>query len=373
MAKDITKFVKPHLIDIKSNYESVTEILGPKVISDAMCSEEMIRMFSNESPYGPSPRVLQVMEDILPLSNRYPDPTCYYLNEKVAEYSGLKPENVIIGQGSLGVIELIYHTFVGFNDEVILTLPSFEQFEFILNLLSGKPVFIQLHKPDFILDPESVSNSVSPKTKLIILINPHNPIGNLMPEDTIKKILDEDTIVVVDEAYYEFCKKTFAPLVPEYKNLIVLRTFSKAFSLAGLRIGYGLANPEIISELRKLQSAFPINTVSIQAAIAALEDIDYAESVVAKTIKEREYLMEELLKIDGLKPYPSVTNFILIEILKENMDAGKITGQLLVNKILIKNCADQKGLNEKFFRVSVSTPENNRLFINSLKNIMEEQ
>ncbi|MGQ9720753.1 MAG: histidinol-phosphate transaminase [Candidatus Jordarchaeum sp.] len=370
MTKNITKFVKPQLIDVQSNYEVLTQILGPKIISDAMCSEEMIRMFSNENPYPPSPKVLQVMEDYLQIANRYPDPTCYYLNEKIAEYTGLKPENVIIGHGSLGVIELIYHTFVGFNDEVILTLPSFEQFEFILNLMSGKPVFIQLQKPDFILEPEIVSNSVSPKTKLIILINPNNPIGNVMPEDTIKKILDEDAIVVVDEAYYEFCKKTVAPWIPEHENLIVLRTFSKAFSLAGLRIGYGLANPEIIKELRKLQTPFPINMISIQAAIAALEDTDYAENNVSKILKERKYLLEELSKIKGIKPYPSETNFILIEITKENLDSRIITAKLLENKILIKNCADQKGLNEKFIRVSVSTPENNKLFIETLKKII---
>ena len=371
MVKDITKFVKPHLVEVKSNYEVLTSVLGAKIVSDAICSEEMINMFNNQNPYPPSPKVLQVMEDYLPLANRYPDPTCYNLNEKIAEYVGLKSENVIVGRGSLGVIELIYYVFVGFNDEVILTLPTFEQFEFILNLVGGKPVFMQLQKPDFILEPERVANSVSPKTKLIILMNPHNPIGNTMPEDAIKKILDEDVIVVVDEAYFEYCKKTVAPWVTEYENLIVLRTFSKAFSLAGLRIGYGLANPELIKQIRKLDTVFPMSAIAIQAAITALEDIDYAEKNVSKTIKEREYLTEEISKIDGLKPYPSETNFILIEITKENIDAGKITAKLLENKILIKNCTDQKGLNEKFFRVSVSTPENNRLLIKSLKTLME--
>jgi histidinol-phosphate aminotransferase len=373
MVKDVRRFVKPHLIGIKSNYEVLTGILGAKIVSDAICSEEMIRMFNNESPYPPSPKVFNVVEDHITSISRYPDPTCYYLNEKIAEYVGLKPENVIVGRGSLGVIELIYNVFVGLGDEVIIPIPSFEQFEFLCNMVGGKPVFIQLEKPDFVLKPEMVSERVTKKTKLIIIINPNNPIGNYTPLEAVREILEEDAIVVVDEAYYEYCKKTVAPLVSEYENLIVTRTFSKAFSLAGLRIGYGLANPELIMQLRKLDTVFPMSTVAIQAAIAALEDTDYAEKNVLETIKEREYIREEIAKIEGLKPYPSETNFILVEITRDNFDAGKLTAKLLENKILIKNCADQRGLNSKFFRVSTSTPENNRLFIKALTNIMKTQ
>jgi histidinol-phosphate aminotransferase len=371
MVKDITKFVKPHLNNVKSNYESLTEIFDPKMISDIMNSEELIRMFDNESPYGPSPQVLEAMEESLPLVKRYPDPIYYYLSKKISEYVDLKQENVIVGQGSLGLIGTIHNAFVGYNDEVIMPLPTFEQYEYFVNLAGGKPIFIQLHKPDFVLEPERVAECVSSKTKLIILVNPNNPIGNLMPEEDIKKILDEDAIVVVDEAYFEYCKKTVAPLVPEYENLIVLRTFSKVFGLAGLRIGYGLANPEIIKQLRKLELYFAANAISIHAGIAALEDLDYTKKVVSETIKEREYLIEEISKIGGLKPYLSEANFILVEITKENIDAVKITAKLLESKILIRSCADQRGLNEKFFRVSTSTPENNKKFIRALKTIMK--
>ncbi|WXG39940.1 MAG: histidinol-phosphate transaminase [Candidatus Freyarchaeum deiterrae] len=369
--KDITKFVKPHVLDVKSDYEILTQFLSSKIISDIMTSEETIRMVANENPYGPSPKVLEAVKDSLHLVNRYPDPTYYALSTKISEYVGLKQENIIVGQGSLGIIPLIYNAFVDPDDEVILPQPTFEQYEQILNINGGKPVFIQLHKPDFILEPERITERVSPKTKLIIIVNPNNPIGNLTPEESIKRILDEDAIVVIDEAYFEYCKKTVAPLIPKYENLIVLRTFSKAFGLAGLRIGYGLANPEIIRQLHKLQLYFTVNTISMQAAITALENIDYAEKVVSETIKEREYLIEEISKINGLKPYSSEANFILIEITKENMDAGKIIAKLLESKILVRNCGDQRGLNEKFFRVSTSTPENNKKFIRTLKTIMK--
>ena len=368
---DVTKFLKPHLVSVKSNYETLTGVFGPKVVSDTMHSEELIRMFNNENPYPPSPKVLQAIKNCLPSVNRYPDPTYYYLTEKISEYTGLKPENIIVGNGSLNLIQLIYGVFVDSDDEVILPIPSFEQFEYLLSLAGGKPVYTPLQKPNFILEPEKVADSVSPRTKLIILINPHNPVGNYTPKETIRRILEEDAIVLVDEAYYEYCKKTVAPWVQDYENLIVLRTLSKAFGLAGLRVGYALANPELIKQLHKPELFFPINTLSLQAAIAALEDTEYAEETVSKTVEERERLTEELSKIDGLKPYPSETNFILVEITKENLNAGTVFTKLLENKIFIKNCTDQKGLGEKFFRVSVSSPENNKLFIETLKNIME--
>ncbi len=282
----------------------------------------------------------------------------------LAEGLGLWEDEVIAGNGSDEILDLIAKVFVG-RGEALIVDPTFEMYGFYVRLVGGR-VRTALMNGDFTLDPDAVLSSLTPSTRAVFICSPNNPTGLQFDREAILRVVAESgRLVVVDEAYADFAPYSLLREAPKYPNLLVLRTFSKAFGLAGLRIGYGLANAEIIGWLRSAQSPFSINSVAQQAARLTLENKNVYDSFVKNVIEERSYLMAELQMINGVTPFQSDANFILFRV-----DAGESASAGVWQRLkaagievrdrgslpLLRNC----------LRVTVSTRENNMKFIKVL-------
>jgi histidinol-phosphate aminotransferase len=240
-------------------------------------------------------------------------------------------------------------------------------------LCGGKPVIVDRNK-DFEWDLNAVRQAISPRTKLIFICNPNNPTGTIFGEEFIQAILDEGKLVVIDEAYAEFSSKklvhSYADLLKR-ENVIIMRTLSKAFALAGIRFGYIIASPEMIELLFAVKVPLSVNRIAQMAAVAALSDIGYMQKNVDEIRRGREWLIGELRQINGLKPYPSEANFVPIKILTKRINSIKLV-RILREKyhILVRGLEDFYGLNDSYFRITVGRMEQNENCIAAIKEIM---
>jgi histidinol-phosphate aminotransferase len=328
--------------------------------------EEIIKLDANENPYGCSPRVSQALADYTDI-NIYPDSGQTELRKQLQEYTGVTVEHIVASAGSDQLIDLILRLFVEPGDEVINCIPTFAMFRFFIELCRGTPVEVPRDE-NFCVDVAAVKKAITKKTKLILLATPNNPTGTLMPEEDIVKVLDTGLQVVVDEAYYEFCGKTVAPLVGQYKNLMVLRTFSKWAGLAGLRIGYGLFPTKIAEYLLRIKEPYCVNVAALVAVRESLKDVDYLMYRVKRLISERERLFSWLQGLEWLKPYPSQANFILCSVLKGS--ARELQRKLEDRGILVRYF-DQPLLKDSI-RISIGRPEDNDILMETLKELGEE-
>ncbi|RLE63507.1 MAG: histidinol-phosphate transaminase [Thermoprotei archaeon] len=360
----ITDYFKPHILKAKK--------YRPTVFMLAEREPGFIRMMANESNYGPSPKVIEAIKEHLNELNRYPDPGYLELKEKIAQYANLKLENVLVGAGSFELIDMLYRGFIDPGDKVILPTPIYSPYLSRLEIAQGEPILIPMKEPDLDWDMDKIVESIDEKTKMAVFISPNNPTGKVVSKDMIKPVLDTGIITVVDEAYYEYCRKTMAKYINEYENLIVLRTFSKAFGLSGLRIGYMLADEKVVDYLEHLELTFHINRLAVIAAMAALDNLEYLNKVVDETVREREKIFKELSKMPALKPYPSNANFILVKIVSDKYSAQYIQEQLKAKKILVRNYSNVPGLKGDYLRITVGRPKENERFLEELRKILSE-
>jgi len=363
---DISRLFKPYIKEV--------DPYNPTAILRVLYKDrsDFARMMGNESPYPPSPKVKEAMNATFSQLGWYPDSSYFELREALSSYTGLPTSNIMVADGSTELIDLISHAFIETGDEAIISVPTYTVYRMRLRVAGAKVVEIPKLKPDYRYDIDDILSNVNPRTKIIVVIRPDNPIGNVMPEEDMKKILDSGAIILVDEAYYEFCGKTLTHLIDRYDNLILLRTLSKAFSLAGLRIGYALTNLKLIRYLDRARPAFMVSLLAEKAAVAAIRDISYARRNVENIVKGREFLFKELSKIKGLKPYPSEANFILVKI-EENAKqrVGKIMMGLMKQGILVRDYTDVKGLPGEYVRVTASTMEDNSRCVKALRELLE--
>lgn len=331
-------------------------------------SKDIIRLDLNENPYPPSPKVISVLGNTLSSLNRYPlGGIIEEAKSRIADYCNVDVENIFICSGSDLLVYTLMETLLNENDTVVTIKPTFVTYILAAKRMGARVEYIHL-KPDnmFKLDINDVLERVRGK-KVFILSNPNNPTGNiLLKPREIEEILKEnpELIVIVDEAYYEFSNTTVAHLIRDYPNLIVLRTFSKAFSLAGLRVGYSISSSEIVDYLTRVHGPFPLTTLAYYAIVAALEDIEYMRSNVKKIINERERVRRELSQMNNIKVFPSETNFLLFQ-----SSMGGLVEKLLKYGIAIRDFS--KVVGKYYYRVSVGLPSENTKFIESLKNIIE--
>lgn len=325
--------------------------------------DTIIKLDANENPYGCSPAVSKALA-LYDEYNIYPDDGQTRLRKLLAGYCGVDEKYIVAGGGSNQLIDLILRLFLNRDEEVINCIPTFGIYKFSTDLCGGKLVEVQ-RNDNFDIDVSAIQAAVTDRTKVIFLANPNNPTGNIISEADIRKILDTDAVVVVDEAYYEFSRQTVVPLVEEYGNLIVLRTFSKWAGLAGLRVGYGMFPPEIADYILKIKIPYNVNVAAAVAVEESLRDIDYLQSTVQKLIDERERLFTELEKISWLKPYPSQANFILCKVEKGN--ALQLRQKLQEKGILIRYYDDT--LLHDYVRISVGKPEHTDALMNVLRQI----
>ena len=323
----------------------------------------IIKLDANENPYGCSPRVSRALA-AYPDFYIYPDDGQTSLRGLLAEYTGVAARHIVASGGSNQLIDLVLRLFIGQGDEVISCVPAFGIYRFSTELCGGTLVEVRRDE-NFAVDVAAVKAAVTKKTKMILLANPNSPTGTLIPQPDLLEILDCGLPVLVDEAYYEFSRQTVAPLVGQYENLMVLRTFSKWAGLAGLRVGYGLFPPKIAEYLMRIKMPYNVNVAALVAVRESLRDIDYLMGTVEAIVRERERLFAELKKIDWLRPFPSQANFILCSVLKG--EARELEQKLQAKGILVRYF-DQPLL-KNYIRISVGKPEHTDTLIRALREI----
>lgn len=365
LSKKILQKVRPELIRLAGYVpiEPVEELSQRFQIKP----EEIIKLDGNENPYGPSPAVARALADYS-YFNIYPDPWQMEVREALARYTGMSSNCIVAGSGSDELIDLILRLFLKPGEQVINCSPTFGMYPFNTELCGGSVVDIP-RREDFSLDMEVIKSAIDRKTKLIFLASPNNPTGNLVPELEIRELLKKDIVVVVDEAYYEFCSVSMASLISPHENLIVLRTFSKWAGLAGLRAGYGLMSRDIASLLLKIKPPYNLNVAAQVGILVTLENRKELELKVERLNRERERLFSLLGSLGFLRPYPSCANFILCKVIKGN--AREIHGKLQERGIFVRYFDMPRLLN--YLRITLGKPEQDDKLIEALKDIMQEK
>ena len=333
-----------------------------------------IKLASNENPFGPSPAAVAAMRDSLNNLHRYPDGSCYYLNQALADHLGVAPEQLVFGNGSNEVIEFLVKAFVKEDDEVITSHPSFLMYQKFVQIRGGRNQVVELR--DMHHDLDRIASLVSPKTRLIFIDNPNNPTGNLLSREWLSDFLaglPDNVIVVLDEAYIDFVDQdhlydTLA-LIEERQDrcgVVLLRTFSKAYGLAGLRIGFGIMAAPLADCLQKVRQPFNINLIAQQGALAALGDREFYLYTLSKTAAGKRFLMEGVEKL-GCRPFASQTNFFLIDV---HTDATILYEAMLRKGVIIRSMKAY-GF-ETYIRVNVGTDEENDRFLATLGETLAE-
>lgn len=356
---------------VRKNILNITPYIAGKPIEETkreLGLKEVIKLASNENPLGPSPKALQaIRKNILGL-NRYPDSRGVYLKKKIAKSLGLLPDNIVLGNGSDELIDIIIKTFVEDDEFVITADTTFLEYKIIAQVNNRKVITVPLRY--FKYDLEAIKKKIDKNTKLIFISNPNNPTGTYSTKyelEDFMRDLPEGLILVLDEAYDTFIDVDDFPKGLNYlnnKNIIILKTFSKAYGLAGLRIGYAVGNPELTAYMERVRQPFNINSLAQVAAIAALDDKEFLRRSRKVILEGKDYLYANLSKL-GIAYVPSVTNFILIDIGKDSIVAFKA---MLKYGVIVRDM-EQYNL-KNFIRVTIGTKKENERFIKVLKKIL---
>jgi histidinol-phosphate aminotransferase len=324
---------------------------------------EIIKLASNENALGPSSKALTAMGAAIASAHLYPDGSGVYLREAIAARLGLQRENIILGNGSNEVIEFVGHAFLDRGDNVITSEYAFIAYKLIAQLFGAQT--IEAPTINFQSDLEAVLKATTPKTKITFIANPNNPTGSLIGQEKIDNFLvrvPDHVITVLDEAYFEFLGDPPDTIrhVRDGRNVVVLRTFSKIHGLAGLRVGYGIARPELIEVLQKTRQPFNVNGIAQAGALAALGDKEHLRKSKDAVDVGRAYFEDELRAMK-LKFNPSAGNFVLVNV----GDGPAVFKKLLAMKIIVRPL---RGYNlPEWLRITVGTMEQNEKCIAALK------
>ena len=331
-----------------------------------------IKIASNENPLGPSPKALVAIRKALRNLHRYPDGNGTYLKEKLAKKLGVSPDNIILGNGSNEVLELLTATFMMPGDEAVMSEHAFVVYSLAVD---SRGYTKRVAKPgeNFGHNLEAMAELINERTRMVFIANPNNPTGTYVTkaelENFLKKVPDR-VIVAMDEAYFEFVEKKDYPdtlkLIKQGKrNLVTIRTFSKIYGLAGLRIGYGIADEEIVALMNRVRQPFNTNSLAQVAAMAALDDKAHINRTKKNNRLGMKYLEREFNRLK-IKYIPSVTNFILF---KTPIDAGKFYHEMLLRGVILRPMGGY-GLPE-WIRVTIGTPLENKRFIRTMEEVLK--
>lgn len=331
---------------------------------------DVTKMASNENPLGPSPLALKALAEALPNIYYYPEGTCRNLRAALARRLQVSMENLIVGNGSDELLKLIGEAFLREGEEVIIAEHSFSEYLFVTQLLGGRPVFVP--RNGLRHDLPRMAEAITERTKLVFVCNPCNPTGTMVTRQEVEDFLarvPERVLVVFDEAYREYVSAedfpdTLSYIRNEKKNVLVLRTFSKVYGLAGLRVGYGIAHPEVIGWIQRAREPFNVNSLAQVAATAALDDEEHVAKSRALVLEGKEYLYRALGEM-GLEYEPTQANFILVNV---GRDCRRVFSELLREGVIVRS-ADIFDL-PTYIRVTIGTPEQNRRFITALRRVL---
>jgi histidinol-phosphate aminotransferase len=340
----VLKLVRKNILDMKPYSSARDEFKG----------EAEIFLDANENPYPSG-------------YNRYPDPLQWRVKEKLALLKNVAPEQIFLGNGSDEAIDLIIRAFCEpYQDSILITEPTYGMYAVCAELNAAPIIKVEL-TPDFDLDVEKLLAATTSETKVVFLCSPNNPTGNCLSREKILSVLDRfQGIVAIDEAYIDFTAgESFTQLIPRYPNLIVLQTFSKAWGLAGLRLGIAFSSKEIIDVLNKIKYPYNVNVKTQEIAIDALQNVKKKEKAVEEIIEQRSELAKELSKLSITEHvYPSDANFLLVRV----NDAPKTYRYLMERKIIVRD-RSKVALCKNCIRITVGTPTENKNLIAALKNL----
>lgn len=357
----VEKFIRTHLVNIQT-YAAVDppELLAQKA---GIPENKIVKLNGNENPYGGSPRLPAVLATTP--THIYPDPLQRKMRLALSHYTGADPSNIVVGAGADELIDLLFRLFIAPGDRILDFDPTFGMYGFCARIAGGAIQLIQRDQ-QFDIDLSTVNEAMDKRTKMIFVTSPNNPTGNLLTETQVKYLLDTGRIVVVDEAYFEFCNSTAARLVDEHENLVVLRTMSKWAGLAGLRVGYGIMSPTIVQHLIDIKSPYNVNVAAEAALLCSIEDSAILMKNVRKIIDERERMFSMLQKIPQVVPWPSHGNFLLCQFPPGR--AVEIYQNLAERGIFVRNFGSDRL--KDFFRASIGTPKQTDSLINAIKELV---
>ncbi|MCK9225171.1 MAG: histidinol-phosphate transaminase [Candidatus Muirbacterium halophilum] len=361
----------------RKTIEQIPMYIAGKSIEDVKKEfnlSEVVKLASNENILGPSKKAVEAIKGCIDNLHLYPDPEARLLKNKIAEKIGVEPENVIVGSGSDEIISMINIAFLHRNEEVIMPWPSFIRYLHNAIIMEAKTNFVPLAE-DFKYDIKAIIDSVTYKTKFIYITNPNNPTGRIMNKADIEYMIEgcpDEMILIIDEAYKEFVEDEEYPetvdLVNKYpnKNVIILRTFSKLYGLAGLRIGYAISRKSIINMLYRVKSPFNTSTVAQVAALAALDDIEHVEKTRKLIRDEKVYIYRRLLE-QGINFVPSETNFILIN---TGVDGKEVFNRLQKDGIIVRDMRMYKL--DTYVRITIGLREQNKKMLDNMFKIIKQ-
>ncbi|MFA5356447.1 MAG: histidinol-phosphate transaminase [Candidatus Omnitrophota bacterium] len=356
---------------VRKNILDITPYVAGKPIEETkrqLGLKKVIKLASNENPLGPSPKAIEAIKKNLSGVNRYPDSHGYYLKKKLSRYLNVGPKNIVLGNGSDELIDIIIKTFVEDDENIITADTTFLEYEIIAKVNDRRVITVPLRY--FKYDLEAVKKKIDKKTKLVFISNPNNPTGTYVTKyefNDFMRTLPEGVLVVLDEAYDTFIDIDDFPAGLTYlrnKNVISLKTFSKAYGLAGLRVGYAVGDTELISYMEKTRQPFNVNILAQVAASAALDDTEFLRKTRKAVLTGKNYLYDALNR-SGIVYVPSVANFILIDTGKEGVGVSRL---MLKYGVIVRDMA-QYGL-KNFIRVTVGTRKENERFIRVLRKIL---
>jgi histidinol-phosphate aminotransferase len=360
-SQDAERLIRADITNMKA-YASITPI---EVLSEhtGISAEGIIKLDGNENQYGCSPQAQRALATY-PYYHIYPDPEQRELRKALEGYVGVSADHIVAGSGSDELIDLVVRLFIAPGDKVINCTPTFGMYSFLTEVCGGEVVEAPRDK-SFAVDLDVVKKAIKEHAKIIFIASPNNPTGNTILEQEVLELMEAGLVVVIDEAYYEFCGETRVPLVSQHDNLIVLRTFSKWAGIAGLRVGYGVFPPKLVGHLMKIKQPYNVNIAAQIAAIETLKDLDYRQRTIKAILEERERLFTKLAELKSLEPTPSKANFILCHI--QGGKAARIHYELKQWGIFVRYF-DSPRLKD-YLRISIGKPEQTDALISVLKEI----
>jgi len=373
MKKTVLDFVPPHI-------RTLAGYVAGKALRQAQRESgvTMVKMASNENPYGPSPLAVEAIRQAAPLVNLYPDNDATELRQELATRHQIAPEQIFLADGSLGLLDIMARTLLGPGLNCVTSERSFISYPIVTRAAGAELVTAPMRNDAYDLD--AVYAAINENTRIVILANPNNPTGTMFDADATETFIarvPEHILVVLDEAYYDFATYFAAQRGVTYTramdyvrgkraNVIVLRTFSKAHGLAGLRLGYGCGDPELFNYFGKVRNAFSVSVVSEAAGLAAIRDEAHVRKTVENNAAGAAWLMPYFAEL-GLRAVPTNANFIYFEI---DEDANAFAKRMQLEGVIVRSLVPWGIRNG--IRVTVGTPDQNEMFVRALKKVVRQ-
>ena len=359
-------------MDPKPGIETIHPYQGGKPIDEVQREfgiDDIIKLASNENPLGPSPLAKEAIKRAAAKVNLYPDGNAYYFKNELAEHLGVAPNYLIFGNGSNDVLQIVGETYISPGDEVIYSESAFVVYMVVSKICGAKSVVTP--RRDYAHDLDAMADAITDATKVIFIANPNNPTGTMVTKDETERLMarvPDDVLVVFDEAYYEYVERPdypqTLPYVEEGRNVIITRTFSKIYGLAGLRIGYGIAKPETIEMMNRVRQPFNCNLIAQAAGRAALNDADHVRRSLELNAVGKVYLYERLARF-GLEYVETEGNFILVQLGRP----GQEVADSLMRKGVIVRPMAAYGFPDAV-RVTIGKSDENKRFIAALQEVL---